>query len=856
MAQINTTVYVFGGGQGNVWTIDHNDLNSDHPANLIETNSDRAYQYIPNGLIYQQDGFLVVGAAHPQDPQLSIDYFNVTSHTWQSIYGANAGNNTGDATRPAARFYHATVLINDQILVYGGQNKTHAMGDLWSFSLATHQWTSLPLDPHYSRCGSSLTWINNSSCVVLGGYACAPQQPLPSPRPLSSLSSALLFDITNRTFIEKPLTGPLPTPRLFHTTVQSQDGSTPPYQIYTSSQGQLQDMVAMLNTQAWQWQSVPGTDNLAQPLPQAMAVGWMQDDLLVYGFGTTYQSVDDAIYILDTGNLQWQALDQPVSVDPPTNLSKTRFILHIAFAVVGGVCLLVLIGIMIRLGRRCLDVVKQWIGNAKKTIWKPRIGEPAWAESTRLTLMFITMTFFAFLIFFLVNQVINSPIIDQVSYSDNPTMSISAPDIRFCTNDTQTVIRCATDIGMQCSDYLIKIAAPVRPKQICYLFMAPPNFQLVPTNDRTAGNGSYIKFDYYFGQPAGIETALYHPLHNPNLVSYKLPDVYNRSFTWKDAMEQASFTVWDRKGVLTKNVHHLNSHVVTSGSYELIQHTTLRDTLWNYAGFSPQVDTNYEIDSQVLPETMSSQYSSEPAPLGSFHLYPMHYETKVLHEQRAFALVNATGVFGGLFGLFVSFQVVIFGYRPRSPWGIIHRWSVGQMRSSLLHELHKKFIPQSLNVPIVTPMRGESVMTMLKHQSIMRKTTTNTLSSTQSSSPATVRSPCAMPSPLLPSSTLPFAVSTPTQPPPAASLSSFFDMTMCDEPESYSASASDLDTERLTRMEDRMEMLEKLFQAYYIDDEIFFALESALRHESRPPAPPPQQQRQRSMLRFRSPFKR
>lgn len=415
-------------------------------------------------------------------------------------------------------------------------------------------------------------------------------------------------------------------------------------------------------------------------------------------------------------------------------------------------------------------------------------------------------------------------------------------------------------------------------RQYCYLFRAPPSFLLGQTSDRFAGNGSYLKFDYYFGQPTELEVGFYNTLHNPNLLVYNISDPYHKPFNWHNNWEEPEFRASDNNGYLSNNVYYLDVNVVSSGSYQLIERVALKDTLWNYVGYSSQVETLYEIETKVQSEKLPSVYSTSPHPIGSLHVYPITYKIKTLNEQRAFAIVNATGVFGGLFGLFVSFQACLFGYRPRSPWGVLHRWSVGQMKWSLLNELQKSFIPKSTNVPIVHPLRDETLNINYNSHS---KSTNNhsrfiksdldksniTLSST--STKATTPSNT-------PSTTVTANVdnkynmnnknnnkTNPRQPSlPSPLLQNMF----VDEPESYDDdSNNDINdncpfvNERLTRIEDRVEMLEKLFQAYYINDEVFLALEKSLQIETALQRRQ-QQRRQRqstlASLRLRMPFRK
>jgi hypothetical protein len=63
----------------------------------------------------------------------------------------------------------------------------------------------------------------------------------------------------------------------------------------------------------------------------------------------------------------------------------------------------------------------------KREVWKPRVGEPGWAEASRLALKILFLLIFVYLISILTHQVINSPIIDQLSYESNAQMTVDVP---------------------------------------------------------------------------------------------------------------------------------------------------------------------------------------------------------------------------------------------------------------------------------------------------------------------------------------------------------------------------------------------------------------------------------------------
>lgn len=109
--------------------------------------------------------------------------------------------------------------------------------------------------------------------------------------------------------------------------------------------------------------------------------------------------------------------------------------------------------LMFSLGKRIWRVVSVWATSLKMEVWNPRYvffflfltdkvakgrnshplcfvcrtGEPGWAESTRLTLKTVSLCILTYLVFSLVEQILNSPTIYQKFYQASPDMTIEAP---------------------------------------------------------------------------------------------------------------------------------------------------------------------------------------------------------------------------------------------------------------------------------------------------------------------------------------------------------------------------------------------------------------------------------------------
>ncbi|ORY97197.1 hypothetical protein BCR43DRAFT_504173 [Syncephalastrum racemosum] len=639
------------------------------------------------------------------------------------------------------------------------------------------EWQRLRADPAADRFGHTAAMLSDGRMVVLGGMH-------GSTTDLYGFDHALIYDTIRSAWSTQALRGKaIPPPRMHHSAATTatdniiicggQDGAAPPFQTYASADRKLSHMAALLNTQTWEWTLArPSAD---QPLPQAMAASAIINGTnFIYGLGVTYQTTHDGLSILDSSSMLWMPKETDgiwMENKPSANVAWSTWI--IVVLVLSILACLGLTWLMFSLGKRIWLVVSAWATSLKMEVWNPRTGEPGWAESTRLTLKTVSLCVLTYLVFSLVEQILNSPTIYQKFYQASPDMTIEAPDIRLCfqgSSALEAYVRCATDYGASCSNYVEEFtpsqahAGGSALTQRCFLFRPPSSFKLGPTEARRdqqadpfRAGGSYLKLDYYYpGQSEmTIQLSLYHPKHDPNPIVYNLSNP-EPSFAWDDPHELIQFRRNTEQrhsdDLLSRDLFMLDPpHRIYTASYTIQERVVLDpESWWNYIGIASQSSRRYELaDVAMTAERHAPSYNALPAPVGSLHVYPSRYDTHVVVEQRAFAVVNAIGVLGGLFGLLVAGQTWLFGYRPRSPWGIIQRWSIGQMKYSLLQGLYGTFFRGS-HVPIAHPLAGDE-----DEGTVMDERT------------------------------------------------------------------------RLRRLEDRMHTLERLFQAYYIDDEIFRSLDQA-----------------------------
>lgn len=290
----------------------------------------------------------------------------------------------------------------------------------------------------------------------------------------------------------------------------------------------------------------------------------------------------------------------------------------------------------------------------------------------------------------------------------------------------------------------------------CFLFRAPTDFVLTSTSG--ANNGSRLLFNFWADQTINygrVHTSVYPKTMDPNAVIYGVND------SMPNLMREIDILNWqinERNDIQATNVFSLEPYTYSALSYNLIDHKYLQDVGWNYVGFLPISNSTPEVVTNFRQEAPNPTYVNTHPDMGLMSVFPDSFVTTIEREVKMYTLVNALGFVGGIFGLLVAIQAWLFGYRPRSPWGVVQRWSVGDMKRSLLRGLQSKFKITESGVPLVHPVHHRFSVSNLQNLDY-------------------------------------------------------------DEPE----------TQRINRVEERMQMLEMLFKAYYVDDEVFRSLDDANR---------------------------
>lgn len=349
-------------------------------------------------------------------------------------------------------------------------------------------------------------------------------------------------------------------------------------------------------------------------------------------------------------------------------------------------------------------------------------------------------------------------------------------DIRFCfdgyptypdANDPRNPgIACQTNNGYTCSQFVqplnMSVFQPSFADKLgalsCYLFRPDNSFRMSSTSG--ANNGSRLVFTFYGDQSitsSQIHMSAFPRAMDPNAKIYNINDgtpvllSTDQVLNWQNA---------ELNDLQSTNVFSVAPFTYAAMSYTLLDHQYLQDVGWNYVGFLPVTNSTPEITTNFRKESANPLYAQSHPDIGVVAVTPSSYTTTTLREVKMYTLLNALGFVGGIFGLLIALQAWLFGYRPRSPWGVVHRWSIGDMKRSLLRGLQKKFKTTDASViPLVHPVHKRFSVT------------------------------------------------------------------------NFNSPNNETESQRISKVEERMQVMELLFKAYYVDDEVFRSLDNANKAE-------------------------
>ncbi|KAI9321079.1 hypothetical protein BX666DRAFT_1914183 [Dichotomocladium elegans] len=693
---------------------------------------------------------------------LQLYSYNFDQQTWSSW--AN-NNNTNVTNVPLNRqLFSATYDNSSTIYIFGGAlNQSAVFSDFYALDTSTFTFTQLQ-SPNQPRYGHTASLLSDGKLVVIGGVVLTNNNGQTGSS-LATMQQVLIYDTKARAWSVQATqpdstTGTYPSTRSAHNAVVTSDNKIV---VFGGDNGadmrnrMYLNAVAILDTTSWTW-TIPAVGGIP-PSRRSYAVGGLLDgEHLTVAFGSALNTYYNDINTFSLSSSSWlQSFDDSESSSSSSGASAGL----IAGVTIAGVALLCIILFLLW---RFQSYFRWFVVRIHHDIWKPRTGEPIWAETARIVCQVFLLFIFALFLAFVIRQAIYSPNVTQ--RIEESAAQVEVPDVRFCfdgfpsygPNDPREPgVVCQTDTGYSCTNFIqplnMSIFTPTFASNLggvsCYLFRSDASFLMTSTSG--ANNGSRLLFSF-FGDPAitygRVHVSVYPKAMDPNVKVYNINDdipVIMSDFdvlTWQNN---------ERNDISTSNIYEIEPSTYSALSYSLVDHRYLQSVGWNYVGFAPITNSTPEIESTFRAEAPNPSYAQTHADIGFMAVYPDAYATFIDREVKMYTLLNGLGFVGGIFGLLVAVQAWLFGFRPQSPWGVVHRWSVGDMKRSLLRGLQTNFRTSGSDVPLVNPLlRADS------------------------------------------------------------------------ESRGYEPEAM-----RLARVEERMHTLEHLFKAYYVDDEIFRSLDNA-----------------------------
>ncbi|CAO3633955.1 unnamed protein product [Mucor fragilis] len=413
-------------------------------------------------------------------------------------------------------------------------------------------------------------------------------------------------------------------------------------------------------------------------------------------------------------------------------------------------------------------------------VWRAAVGRVSSPSAS----LYSTVSVLVFVVYSIYRSIDSPVVVQEVRESTN---IVRAPDVRFCFSGFSSrvysmswKISCTFRNGTDCSSQILQLDnarhTPNFPdllgnSPVCYMFVSTPAYSFFD------GNSAYNKITgskmvFRIQGPPSIDSNgdavasgimyvdMYAPDYNPNMDAYRLglptkvgPEEY-REWLLEEQNTNLVSTIIAKAGVRS------------TALYDIVGRKALRrNDDWNFVGFSSKYDETSTVNSFYRDTPQNIALQKTASLLAQLTIQPSSFTVNTSSEQKVFTLLNAFAQIGGVLGLFVAVQTILFGFRPQSPWGIVHRWSFGRLRIKLTNRLANYFDRMGTPVPLVSPVSNR-LSTAFKN---------NTHSSDHA-----------------------------------------LDKAMSQD-------------DRVYQLEERLQMMELLLKSYYLNDEVFRSLDQAVK---------------------------
>ncbi|KAI9005517.1 hypothetical protein CLU79DRAFT_824805 [Phycomyces nitens] len=598
--------------------------------------------------------------------------------------------------------------------------------DFWSFDPNTRQYTNLSRSDLLYRYGHTATALPNGQIVYIDGLS----RTLDSNLAITNMNTVDIYDTITNTWTRKTTVGQRVVTRWGSSAVLGPDNKTIFVFGGNDMNNTFHNNIFLLDTTTWIW-TTPYISGNYPTIRSYPSMGFIDTNILaiLYGGGMNIGYNDiNILRIDDQGNFSWlSGPDDYLNLDSSENTKSGMSGGEIAGIIVGVLIITAILGFC---AWKTFNDANYIPNTMRNLAWDQRGGEPIWTEISRLILKFIlTFLFLAYLVFS-IRQALESPTTSITIRTK--ISSVRVPDVRFCVEGldmpvypTETTIAafrnrisCTTDKGVGCSSFITWLDMSTHfPKfensigySDCYLFSPPSWFRLGTSNDGYS-NGTKLQFEFNGNIQTTVTTRItqYPPGMDPNVKVYKTNTSDVPSLMSDEAIKEWSMR--DIQGINDPNTFTVYTNEALSIQYQIKDHQYLEETGWNRIGFLSRYNHTPELSYSSTKSNfsiMNERFMSSFYIFGTATIYPIDYFDIIEQDQKIYTIINSLGSVGGIISIVIGIQVLLFGFRPKSPWGIIQRWSHGPMRDSLVENLQKKFGRHNTPTPFISSVYGQS----------------------------------------------------------------------------------------------------------------------------------------------------
>lgn len=239
----------------------------------------------------------------------------------------------------------------------------------------------------------------------------------------------------------------------------------------------------------------------------------------------------------------------------------------------------------------------------------------------------------------------------------------------------------------------------------CYMYKtANESMQLYsynPTVQFTHVGGAYSEVEAVFIQ-------FYEPSKNPNRVLF-----FNESPEAVGFAEMDNFKDSERRAGTSREVMkqillaYPESDI--SVQYEVVHRKSIDpNRVWNYVGAYPIyiLSTELGISHNDAIDRGRNKRMEPGTPLGYIRVTPNRFQNRVITEKRDTTILSVLGSIGGIVSVLFGLYAVLFGTKPKGPWGIVQKSSlIPSQKNKKLNELEDYFdISEVQGIPFVSPV--------------------------------------------------------------------------------------------------------------------------------------------------------